>query len=708
MGPLPAQRGSVNRPQLPLPAALSGEAAAGEAPARTGAPPSARAALAACPATLAACPTARTSLPGNPLAPGAARRFIRAALADWAGLGPAGSGQVAAFREEFAYEAAVLVNELVTNAVVHAGTTVDLLCRLECGGTTDPEALVIEVSDRHPARTVRGTPQRGREGLTAHEYGRGLRVVAALAECWGITYRSGLKTVWARLPVDTGERPEPRGAHPVPRAAQHEQDGTCPEQNGAHPEQGGTRPEQNGAQRDERLQRGLRAVEILAPTPQRTPREPDRDWINRGALSFLAEASDLLAGQFDEDLIAALAGQLLVPRLADWCAIWLDEGAGGPLAAPRLARVWHAREAAIAPLRAAVEKEPPRLPAAARGGPVPMPWPRAAELGADGVALAYRLVAGGREVGALLLGRAGLTHIPDEVTGLIEDFLRRVALAIGAARQYTRQATISRILQRGLLPSRVAVIPGVDSAFVYQPSDEALAGGDFYDVFPGADGRWCFALGDVQGSGPEAAVITGLARPWLRLLAREGHPVHEVLDRLNQLLVDDATEAAEAAVHLATAERPIEPTDPLDPLDGQQARFLSLLYGELVPDAEGGSVRCTLASAGHPLPLLLRPDGSVCTAAAPQILLGVVEGARYESESLRLTPGDTLLCVTDGVTERRSGPRMFDDADGLATVLAGCTGLTASAVAARIKQAVYDFADTPPADDLALLVLRVD
>ncbi|MFE4859891.1 SpoIIE family protein phosphatase [Streptomyces sp. NPDC056670] len=667
MGPLPAQRGSANRPQPPLPSDLFGEPAP-----RASAPPDPRTTPAACPAALAGCPTARTSLPGNPLAPGAARRFIRATLADWAGPGPAGGSQVPFLAEEFAYEAAVLVNELVTNAVVHAGTTVDLLCRLECGGPSDPAALVIEVSDHHPARTVRGAPRRARDDLTAYEYGRGLHVVAALADSWGITYRPGLKTVWARLRADATEGPAPRGPHP-----------------------------------DERPQRGPRAAEILAPAPPRTPRGPGRDWVDRGALSFLAEASDLLAGQFDEDMIAALAGQLLVPRLADWCAIWLDEDAGGPLAAPRLARVWHAKEAAMAPLRAAVEKEPPRLPAAARGGPVPMPWPRAAGLGADGVALAYRLVAGGRDMGSLLLGRAGPTPIPDEVTGLIEDFLRRVALAIGAARQYTRQATISRILQRGLLPSRVAEIPGIDSAFVYQPSNEALAGGDFYDVFPGAGGRWCFALGDVQGSGPEAAVITGLARPWLRLLAREGHPVHEVLDRLNQLLVDDATEAAEAAVHLATATPPIEPTAPPDPLDGQQARFLSLLYGELVPDGDGGSVRCTLASAGHPLPLLLRPDGSVRPAAAPQILLGVVEGARYESESLRLNPGDTLLCVTDGVTERRSGPRMFDDADGLATVLAGCTGLTASAVAARIKQAVYDFADTPPADDLALLVLRV-
>lgn len=105
------------------------------------------------------------------------------------------------------------------------------------------------------------------------------------------------------------------------------------------------------------------------------------------------------------------------------------------------------------------------------------------------------------------------------MTALIEDFVRRVGLAVGAARAYTRQATISRILQRGLLPSKVADIPGVTSSLVYEPSDDGVVGGDFYDIFACPGDRWCFILGDVQGSGPEAAVVTGLARPWLRLLA---------------------------------------------------------------------------------------------------------------------------------------------------------------------------------------------
>ncbi|MGA4841984.1 SpoIIE family protein phosphatase [Streptomyces sp. G45] len=621
----------------------------------------------------------RTSLPGNPLAPAAARRFVRAALTDWAELGVLAAGR----GERFADDAALLVSELVTNAVVHAGTAVDVLCRLD-----DPywpadarpgeclDALVLEVSDHHPARALRGEPRPPQPGTP--EYGRGLQLVAALSESWGITYRKGTKTVWARLAPLTHSDGDPEPA---------------------------TAPHETPAYAAKSAPRGPRAADLLAPAPRRPAY--DTEWINRGALTFLAEASDLLAGQFDENLVAALAGQLLVPRLADWCAVWLNDEAEDAGRAPgsgtpgtRLARVWHLSEQRIEELRRLLEKEPPTVADAVGTGAVPVPWPGEAVGGdASGSALAYRLVAGGRQLGTLVIGRAGLLRFPDEVTGLVEDFSRRVALAIGAARRYQRQATISQVLQRGLLPSAVAEIPGVRSGIVYEPREQGGPGGDFYDVFPAGRGRWCFALGDVQGKGPEAAVVIGLARPWLRLLAREGYQVAEVLDRLNQLLLDDATEAADAAaaVMAVAGGQGVPP-------DGATSRFLSLLYGELVP-YEGG-VRCTVACAGHPLPLLLSADGQVRAAAAPQVLLGVVDDETYTSHTFDLLPGDTLLCVTDGVTERRAGLRLFDDGDGLARVLADCAGLDAGLVAERIRREVHAFSHRPPDDDLAVLVLR--
>ncbi|MGW6059976.1 SpoIIE family protein phosphatase [Streptomyces sp. NPDC055189] len=608
-----------------------------------------------------------TSLPGNPLAPAAARRFVRAALVDWSELSvPAAAGVT----DRVTDDAVLLVSELVTNAVVHAGTTVELVCRLdEAGLGESTDSLVIEVSDHHPARAVRSDPSSQAPGTP--EYGRGLQLVAALSESWGITYRTGTKSVWARLPVEGVQAPQEIESYASEQA----------------------------------MQRGLRGIDILAPLPRRVTH--DTEWVNRGALTFLAEASDLLAGQFDEELVAALAGQLLVPRLADWCAVWLDDeaesaprGDGNSVPASRLARVWHASEQRMEELRRSLEKAPPRLPESAGSGAVPVPWPGEAMTGEEtGTALAYRLTAGGGALGTLVIGRAGMIRFADEVTGLIEDFSRRVALAISAARRYQRQATISQVLQRGLLPSSVADIPGMHSGLVYEPRDKGGPGGDFYDVFQAGKNRWCFALGDVQGKGVEAAVVIGLARPWLRLLAREGYEVAEVLDRLNQLLLDDATEAADAAAAVVA----VAGGQGL-PADGATSRFLSLLYGELVP-MDGGGVRCTVASAGHPLPLLLSPDGTVRDAATPQLLLGV-DDATYTSETFELWAGDTLLCVTDGVTERRSGRRMFDDADGLATALASCAGLDAGLVAERIKRLVHEFSERPPDDDLAVLVLQ--
>ncbi|MEU5094670.1 SpoIIE family protein phosphatase [Streptomyces sp. NPDC020996] len=643
---------------------------------------------------------AGATLPPGPDAPRSARDLVRAALTEAARAGRPGTGYLT---ERLVEDVLVVVSELVTNAVVHAGTEVEVVCRAE----EATGAVVVEVSDRHPSRAPRDPVT---EPAHETEYGRGLHLVATLAESWGVTFRRGAKTVWARLPAD-GSATEGRTGEPADRPAPQHDLAVA----------GFLAPEPPLFPAPLRIPLPARfQVQLPATPPLPLPAalraadvrraERDRDWLGRGALSFLAEASDLLAGQLDENLVAALAGQLIVPRLADWCAIWLEDeitgragrsADGTPGTGPRLARVWHSSENRIEELRRVLEKAPPRRrEPPGKSGPAPYAWPGEA-LGpgeAAGTALAHPLIAGGRPLGTLVIGRAGLLSFPDEITGLVEDFSRRVALAVGAARQYARQATISRVLQRGLLPTAVAEIPGVRSALVYEPCDKGGPSGDFYDLFPAGDGRWCFAVGDVQGKGPEAAVVIGLVRPWLRLLAREGYRVADVLDRLNRLLLDDAMEAADAAARALVR--------PPGPGDGPQTRFLSVLYGELIP-FEGG-VRCTLASAGHPLPLLLGPDGGVRTVARPQTLIGVVEDETYTSETFELRPGDSLLCVTDGVTERRCGSRQFDDADGLATALAGCAGLSARRIAERIRRLVHEFGGDAPDDDLALLVLQAE
>src|SRR5690606_38080905 len=133
----------------------------------------------------------------------------------------------------------------------------------------------------------------------------------------------------------------------------------------------------------------------------------------------------------------------------------------------------------------------------------------------------------------------------------------RVSSAMEIARLYAGQTEMSEALQRSLLPAKEKEpdIPGVDHAVFYRPADErTVVGGDFYDVFA-TDGRWCFAIGDVCGTGPEAAAVTGLARHTLRALARESFSPSHIMDRLNLAILDENT----------------------------STRFLTMLYGEMTP-----------------------------------------------------------------------------------------------------------------------------
>src|SRR5690606_4408826 len=177
----------------------------------------------------------------------------------------------------------------------------------------------------------------------------------------------------------------------------------------------------------------------------------------------------------------------------------------------------------------------------------------------DWQALALPLFARGRGLGMMCLGRRD--RFPEDLMLLAEDIARRAALAMDNARLYDQQAAANRALQRSLLPPDIPDVPGLDYHVVYEPAGEINdVGGDFYDLFPGpGENCWRFAIGDVCGTGPEAAAVTGLARHTLRLLAREGYGVAAVVGRLNQAILEE----------------------------GERARFLTLLHGEISPAADG-------------------------------------------------------------------------------------------------------------------------
>ena len=714
----------------------------------------------------------------EPSAAAAARRFVRETLIS-GGL----SGN-----DDLVSDAVLLASELVTNAVVHAGTPVQLTCRLN--GTN----IEVSVLDRHPARVIPDPP--GATAVVDRPSGRGLLLPAALSSSWGVTYAAAAKAIWFRLGPDAGpdagpdpgadtgsDAAEPAAAsvaasarrritdllqlgydellgHAVELAREAaaadaayaliadeegelrmraavgggipllQADEDTDEDSGARPagmatfldlynkfSERGTDLAQvqdeplhslltvplaaegrvigmlavAAAEPDRFTQADLTRVQGVADrmaAPLERARLAEHDRIRRARLSFLAEASDLLAGNLDQEKTVALAAQLVVPRLAAWCAALLP-GESGELSP---AYVWHADESLIDALTGLLKEAPtPQV----RPGEGPREWslyasaasPTALDLGsaaaaelASDPAWCLPLVARDRSLGIFLIGRPREGGLAREAVELAEDLTRRVALALDNARLYSEQLQATNALQRSLLPPELPDIPGVELAAGYEAAGEGNeVGGDFYDVFEATPGRWRFAIGDVCGKGPEAAAVTGLTRHALRILAREGHDVPTVLERLNALIVDE----------------------------GSRARFITLIHGELMPpSASGEAAVVSLVCAGHPQPLVLRSAGGVEVVADPQPLLGVLDGVRFEQNTFRLSPGDVLLCVTDGVTERRCGDRLLDDHDGLRDVLGDCPDLNAGSVVARIQRTVREFGSDPPTDDLALLVFR--
>jgi phosphoserine phosphatase RsbU/P len=274
-----------------------------------------------------------------------------------------------------------------------------------------------------------------------------------------------------------------------------------------------------------------------------------------------------------------------------------------------------------------------------------------------------------------------------DLAGIVADELElrlaalRQATAERAARQrveaeWHHAQDVATALGHNLVPSRLARVPGLETAAFHQPLSDDHIGGDFYDLFPTDDaGTWAVFLGDVCGKGLAAAALTALVRYTLRAAA----------------LIDDDPAAVLANLHH---------TIMLDP-ETDEHSYCTLAYGRLQP--QPGGYRLTIAVAGHPPPLLIRADGATTTVASTGPVVGLLPDATYHATTIDLHPGDTLVLYTDGITDLRLGEG-WPGPDDLTDLLAG-TATAAAAVIARIQQLTATIEH--PHDDIAALALSI-
>ena len=291
---------------------------------------------------------------------------------------------------------------------------------------------------------------------------------------------------------------------------------------------------------------------------------------------------------------------------------------------------------------------------------------------------AVPLVVGGQRLGALRFSF-------DEPRLFGEDE-RRFALALAsqsaqalerAQLQHDRDE-ISRRLQRSLLPPGLPTVPRLDVAAAYHPLGRGVeVGGDFYDLWEVTPECWAVVIGDVSGTGPEAAGVSAQVRHTLHGLMMNDRDPTSVLTDLNEALL-----------------RTRRPGD-------VETMFCTAILGLIV---SGDELKVTLASGGHPSPLVRRADGSVSELVMDGSLLGVLDTIRVSEREIVLAPADTLVVFTDGLLEARDSEGFFE-AERAMQVLQGADGDAASVVGA-LERAVLDHTHGQLTDDVAIVALR--
>jgi serine phosphatase RsbU (regulator of sigma subunit) len=295
---------------------------------------------------------------------------------------------------------------------------------------------------------------------------------------------------------------------------------------------------------------------------------------------------------------------------------------------------------------------------------------------ADPARLSARLTARGGELGALeLVDRPDREFTTRDET-IITQLAQLASVAISNAQLYERERTIAQTLQRSLRPGALPSVPGLSAAVRFRPAGEGVElGGDFYDLYEAGGGAYAALIGDVQGKGPDAAAVTALARHTLRAGAAYEASPSGVLALLHKALREQRS-------------------------DG---RFCTVAHAHL--RLAGGRMHVDLACGGHPLPLVIHPDGLVEPVGRLGTLLGTDIEPKLYDVSLELAPGDVLLLYTDGVTEvRRRRREVFGHAE-LTALLASCGGLPPNAVADRVEAAVLAASEGRLRDDMAILAL---
>lgn len=238
-----------------------------------------------------------------------------------------------------------------------------------------------------------------------------------------------------------------------------------------------------------------------------------------------------------------------------------------------------------------------------------------------------------------------------------------------------QELNLARRIQRSFLLSQFPELPRIELHALNVSSKEVS--GDFYDVVPAGDGSYLLAIADVAGKGVPAALLTSMLQASLRTQAGVTPSVAAILKNINRLAYRSTNENQFATFFLARIDQE--------------------------------SLQLQFSNAGHNYPVVFREQGPRELLVRGGVVVGILEDAEFEEETVTLRPGDRLVFYTDGVSEAESpSGEMYGEDRLYDLVTAMPKHLSAKEVAERIVASLEQFlAGTDAGDDITLMVLRV-
>jgi serine phosphatase RsbU (regulator of sigma subunit)/pSer/pThr/pTyr-binding forkhead associated (FHA) protein len=290
-----------------------------------------------------------------------------------------------------------------------------------------------------------------------------------------------------------------------------------------------------------------------------------------------------------------------------------------------------------------------------------------------------------RRIGVLYLdSREKGVLMSSSTRGALETLATEAAVAIENARLYRETMEKAKMEQEMKIAAEIqqALLPKMSRAGAFFTAAAASIpcrsiGGDFYDYVDLQGGALGFALGDVAGKGPPAALLSAMMQGIFAAQAATSDSPSQTISRVN----------------LALYRRGIE------------SRFVTLMYGSLAPDG-----RLTYCNAGHNPPLVISGGSARQTIRRLECggpIVGLFEAATFEEETVSLSPGDWLIVFSDGVSEAMSASGDEYGESRIVSVVETHKGLEPKQLLEAVFADVRDFArGAPQSDDITAMVLR--